>query len=91
MYAFCFQESDEFVPVVVNKSVLQTLPRAEVYILKWPKPMRYQFFKTLLPDVSITSCPSCRKVRFVLSYIFEIEWVWLSMYRDMSHGWIVSP
>ena len=49
--------------MVVNKAVLQTMARSEVYILKWPKPMRYQFFKTLLPDVSITSCPFCRKVR----------------------------
>ena len=49
--------------MVVNKAVLQTMSRSEVYILKWPKPMRYQFFKTLLPDVSITICPSCRKVR----------------------------
>ncbi|KAK7101404.1 intraflagellar transport protein 122 homolog isoform X1 [Littorina saxatilis] len=55
-------ESDEFQPVVVNKPVLQTMSRAEVFVLKWPRPMRYQFFKTLLPDVSITACQSCKKL-----------------------------
>ncbi|XP_061187800.1 intraflagellar transport protein 122 homolog isoform X3 [Saccostrea echinata] len=56
------QEETEFRPVVVTKSVLQTLSRSEVYILKWPKPLRYQFFRSLLPDVTITQCPKCNKL-----------------------------
>lgn len=55
-------EGDEFQPVVVNKAVLQTMSRSEIYILKWPRPLRYRFFRTLLPDVSITICQSCRKL-----------------------------
>lgn len=56
------QEDTEFRPVVVTRSVLQTLSRSEVYILKRPKPLRYQFFRSLLPDVTITQCPKCNKV-----------------------------
>nr|XP_034307390.1 intraflagellar transport protein 122 homolog isoform X7 [Crassostrea gigas] len=56
------QEDTEFRPVVVTRSVLQTLSRSEVYILKWPKPLRYQFFRSLLPDVTITQCPKCNKL-----------------------------
>ncbi|XP_059169667.1 intraflagellar transport protein 122 homolog [Physella acuta] len=57
-----YNESDEFQPVVVNKSTLQTMSRSDVYILKWPKPLRYQFFRSLLPDVPITLCSSCNKL-----------------------------
>ncbi|XP_078340376.1 intraflagellar transport protein 122 homolog isoform X6 [Crassostrea virginica] len=56
------QEDTEFRPVVVTRSVLQTLSRSEVYILKRPKPLRYQFFRSLLPDVTITQCPKCNKL-----------------------------
>ena len=63
VYVFVLQQEDtEFRPVVVTRSVLQTLSRSEVYILKRPKPLRYQFFRSLLPDVTITQCPKCNKV-----------------------------
>ncbi|CAC5401558.1 IFT122 [Mytilus coruscus] len=56
------QGGTEFKPVRVTRSVLQSLSRSEVYVLKWPKPLRYQFFKSLLPDVTITQCPFCHKL-----------------------------
>lgn len=56
------QGGTEFRPVRVTRSVLKSLSRSEVYILKWPKPLRYQFFKSLLPDVTITQCPFCHKL-----------------------------
>lgn len=58
-----FDQGDtEFRPVKVNRSVLQTMSRSEVYVLKWNKPLRYRFFRTLLPDVTITKCPLCNKL-----------------------------
>lgn len=58
------QESTEFRPVVVNRNALKTMSRADVYIRKWPKPLRHQYFRSLLPDVTITMCPSCQKVGY---------------------------
>ncbi|KAK3103245.1 hypothetical protein FSP39_017787 [Pinctada imbricata] len=52
----------EFRPVKVSRQHLQTMSRSDVYILKWPKPLRYQFFRSLLPDVTITQCPKCNKL-----------------------------
>lgn len=60
------QGGTEFKPVRVTRSVLQSLSRSEVYVLKWPKPLRYQFFKSLLPDVTITQCPFCHKVNICI-------------------------
>nr|XP_005997893.1 PREDICTED: intraflagellar transport protein 122 homolog [Latimeria chalumnae] len=53
------QGGSEFVPVVVNRSVLQSMSRRDVLIKRWPKPLRWQYYRSLLPDVSITMCPSC--------------------------------
>ncbi|XP_064632482.1 intraflagellar transport protein 122 homolog isoform X2 [Lineus longissimus] len=56
------QDRNEFVPVTVNRSVLQAMNRQDVIVLRWNKPLRFQYFKTLMPDVSITKCTSCNKL-----------------------------
>lgn len=53
------QGSSEFVPVIVNRAVLQSMSRRDVLIKRWPKPLRWQYYRSLLPDASITMCPSC--------------------------------
>lgn len=53
------QGSSEFVPVVVNRSVLRSMSRRDVLIKRWPPPLQWQYFRSLLPDASITMCPSC--------------------------------
>ncbi|NXY81240.1 IF122 protein, partial [Alcedo cyanopectus] len=53
------QGGSEFVPVVVSRAVLQSMSRRDVLIKRWPKPLRWQYYRSLLPDASITMCPSC--------------------------------
>uniref|UniRef100_A0A8C8YJB4 Intraflagellar transport protein 122 homolog n=1 Tax=Prolemur simus TaxID=1328070 RepID=A0A8C8YJB4_PROSS len=53
------QGGSEFVPVVVSRSVLRSMSRREVLIKRWPPPLQWQYFRSLLPDASITMCPSC--------------------------------
>ncbi|XP_059571923.1 intraflagellar transport protein 122 homolog isoform X2 [Alligator mississippiensis] len=53
------QGGSEFVPVVVNRAVLHSMSRRDVLIKRWPKPLRWQYYRSLLPDASITMCPSC--------------------------------
>ncbi|KGL82535.1 Intraflagellar transport protein 122, partial [Tinamus guttatus] len=53
------QGGSEFVPVVVNRAVLRSMSRRDVLIKRWPKPLRWQYYRSLLPDASITMCPSC--------------------------------
>ncbi|XP_065701587.1 intraflagellar transport protein 122 homolog isoform X2 [Patagioenas fasciata] len=53
------QGGSEFVPVVVNRAVLQSLSRRDVLVKRWPQPLRWQYYRSLLPDASITMCPSC--------------------------------
>ncbi|XP_066284975.1 intraflagellar transport protein 122 homolog [Branchiostoma lanceolatum] len=53
------QGGSDFTPVVVNRSVLQAINRTEVFIKRWSKPLKYQYYRSLLPDVSIVMCDSC--------------------------------
>ncbi|XP_052534601.1 intraflagellar transport protein 122 homolog isoform X4 [Tympanuchus pallidicinctus] len=53
------QGGSEFVPVVVNRAVLRSMSRRDVLIKRWPRPLRWQYYRSLLPDASITMCPSC--------------------------------
>ncbi|KAL5013999.1 hypothetical protein ScPMuIL_008269 [Solemya velum] len=56
------QGGSEFKPVVVSRTVLQMMSRTEVYVVKWPKPLKFQFFRSLLPDISIIQCSSCNRL-----------------------------
>ncbi|XP_066100588.1 intraflagellar transport protein 122 homolog isoform X2 [Saccopteryx bilineata] len=53
------QGGSEFVPVVVSRSVLRSMSRRDVLIKRWPPPLRWQYFRSLLPEAPITMCPSC--------------------------------
>ncbi|XP_043934565.1 intraflagellar transport protein 122 homolog [Protopterus annectens] len=53
------QGGSTFVPVIVNRMVLRSMSRRDVLIKRWPKPLHWQYYRSLLPDVSITMCPSC--------------------------------
>ncbi|XP_072790914.1 intraflagellar transport protein 122 homolog isoform X1 [Taeniopygia guttata] len=53
------QGGSEFVPVVVSRAVLRSMSRRDVLVKRWPRPLRWQYYRSLLPDASITMCPSC--------------------------------
>ncbi|XP_049859178.1 intraflagellar transport protein 122 homolog [Schistocerca gregaria] len=65
-------ETGEFVPVLVSRAVLKTMDPGSVLICKRPKPLRFQFYRNLLPDLQITQCPSCSKVFHVDDYELQI-------------------
>ncbi|XP_053845455.1 intraflagellar transport protein 122 homolog isoform X2 [Vidua macroura] len=54
-----FEGGSAFVPVVVSRAVLRSLSRRDVLVKRWPRPLRWQYYRSLLPDASITMCPSC--------------------------------
>ena len=57
-----FQSSDEFVPVVCGRKVLESMHRLEVIVKKWGPPIGNQYFKSVMPEINITICSSCNKV-----------------------------
>ena len=61
------QGGTDFTPVCVGRSVLQSMNRHEVFIKKWPPPLKYNYYKSIMPDVSITLCSSCNRVCYVIT------------------------
>lgn len=57
------QGGSNFVPVKVSRPVLRAMSRRDVLIKRWPRPLKWEYFRSLLPEVSITMCPTCFKVR----------------------------
>ncbi|NXM73887.1 IF122 protein, partial [Serilophus lunatus] len=53
------QGGPAFRPVVLGRAALQRLSRRDVLVKRWPQPLRWQFYRSLLPDASVTLCPSC--------------------------------
>uniref|UniRef100_A0A667Z4S8 Intraflagellar transport protein 122 homolog n=1 Tax=Myripristis murdjan TaxID=586833 RepID=A0A667Z4S8_9TELE len=56
------QGGSDFVPVKVSRSALRSMSRRDVLIKRWPRPLKWEYFRSLLPDVSITMCPTCFKM-----------------------------
>ena len=56
--------SEEHVAVVLDRATLRAIPRTEIHILRWPAPLRNQYFKAVLTDVNISVCPHCNKVEY---------------------------
>lgn len=56
------QGGSNFVPVKVSRLVLRSMSRRDVLIKRWPRPLNWEYFRSLLPDVSITMCPTCFKM-----------------------------
>uniref|UniRef100_H2Z1N3 Intraflagellar transport protein 122 homolog n=1 Tax=Ciona savignyi TaxID=51511 RepID=H2Z1N3_CIOSA len=54
-----FEGGGDYVPVVVNRVVLRSLSRGDVFIRRWAAPLRFQYFKNLMPEVAVAMCDSC--------------------------------
>lgn len=60
-----FSQGDaDYQPVTVGKKALVALEPHDVIVCRWPKPLRFQYFKNFMPDMPITLCIHCNKVIF---------------------------
>ncbi|XP_037078773.1 LOW QUALITY PROTEIN: intraflagellar transport protein 122 homolog [Pollicipes pollicipes] len=56
------QGGTDFIPVVVNAPALRAMSPVDVLVCKWPPPLRYQFFRNLMPDMPVSHCLSCNRL-----------------------------
>ena len=66
------QDGDLFSPVVVSRKTLSHMEAGDIIIFKWDLPLRYQFFKNIMPDMAITKCDSCNKVFHTDDYELQL-------------------
>ncbi|KAL1466538.1 hypothetical protein MTO96_042660, partial [Rhipicephalus appendiculatus] len=51
------------VPVILDREALATLGPRDVVVCRQPEPLRCRFYRNVVPDVVVVSCPSCAKVK----------------------------
>ena len=49
-------------PVEVSSEILKRMPVSEVVILRWDAPLRFQFYRNLMPDIILDTCDSCNRI-----------------------------
>ena len=92
-------QGGDFVPVVVGRSLLESLHHSEVFVKQWGAPLGNQYYRSFLPDVFITICSSCNKVSVALAFSQLCEkldtgytmWLWLGYLRNCSSLVASSP
>lgn len=57
-----WESMTSYQPVEVGSEILKRMPRSEVIILKWSSPLRFQFYKNLMPDIILDTCASCNRI-----------------------------
>lgn len=63
LYIFFQNGNGTFTPVIVGRSTLLSMDSSTVLVCKWNSPLRYQFFRNILPELPVTMCNSCYKVQ----------------------------
>jgi len=54
--------NSNFSPVIVGRQALANMEPGEVIVAKWEHPLRYQFYRNLMPDMIVTKCDTCNKI-----------------------------
>ena len=44
----------------------------EIIVAKWSPPLRFQYFRNLLPDMSVTKCETCNKMFHTDDYELQL-------------------
>ena len=57
-----YESLASYQPVEVGATILRNMPRSQVVILKWAPPLRYQFYRNLMPDIILDTCDSCNRI-----------------------------
>ena len=66
------QDGNTFTPVVVGRKALIAMEPGDVIVFKWETPLRFQFFKNIMPDMAITKCESCNRVFHTDDYELQL-------------------
>ncbi|XP_014675394.1 PREDICTED: intraflagellar transport protein 122 homolog [Priapulus caudatus] len=56
------QAGSEYHPIIVGRDILRAMERSDVIVCRWSKPLRSTYYRNMIPDISITKCPSCNKL-----------------------------
>lgn len=65
-------ESGMYSRVIVDRNMLSKMHWSEVVIKKWEPPLRYEYYRSLLPNVQIRLCSSCNQMFYAEDYELHV-------------------
>lgn len=65
-------DSEKFNPIVVNRETLRAMEPSSVLVCQWPTPLKYKYYKNLVPELQVTACSSCFKIFHIDDFEMEI-------------------
>ena len=55
-----YEPTGTFSPTVVDRNMLLSMEKADVFVVKWPSPaVPLEFYRNMLPDVPVVLCHEC--------------------------------
>ncbi|ERL84617.1 hypothetical protein D910_02045, partial [Dendroctonus ponderosae] len=65
-------EDKKYQPIVLGRKQLLALEMDSVLVCKWDPPLKYQFFRNILPELHVTLCNSCFKAFHVDDFELQL-------------------
>lgn len=65
-------EDKKYQPIVLGRKQLLALEMGSVLVCKWDAPLKYQFFRNILPELHVTLCNSCFKAFHVDDFELQL-------------------
>lgn len=53
-----------------------------IIVCKWPKPLKFKYYRNVLPGFSVTNCQNCFKVYYYLIFIKFFTIIFLQMFHS---------
>ncbi|ODN03325.1 hypothetical protein Ocin01_03324 [Orchesella cincta] len=55
-----------------DKAYLRTLEPTETIVCKWPPPLRYKFYRNLIPEMNISQCQACFQLFHTDDFVLQV-------------------
>lgn len=56
---------DDYRPVVVDRALLKAMDPSLVFVCKWPFPLRWRWYRIIVPEQPVGRCRHCNKVNIL--------------------------
>lgn len=65
-------KENTYQPIKVNKNLLKSMSTTSILVCKWPKPLKFKYYRNVLPGFSVTNCQNCFKMFHSDEYEVEV-------------------
>lgn len=79
---------DEYRPVTVDRALLKAMDPSMVFICKWPFPLRWKWYRIIVPEQPVGRCRHCNKVHsLIINFKLNDDQLLFSFFTMMNSNW----